>query len=203
MPQKDQSDLVTRLVGMDDAAWREFTALYHRPLLASVAARFDCGHELAGEVVQMTFVKCVRAMKTYRPEKGGLLQWLSAVAANEARTLLRKRGRLREMPLSNVPQQIADKICSALDSAPLPDDILAREDVRAAVRDSLCSLKDHYARALSMKYVDDLSVAEIALAMDTSEKAAESLLSRAREAMRNEVTHRFDGAPPRAPGRSS
>jgi RNA polymerase sigma-70 factor (ECF subfamily) len=46
-------------------------------------------------------------------------------------------------------------------------------------------LPEHYARALQWKYVDGLSVEQIATRLGLSGKAAESLLTRARQAFRD------------------
>ena len=46
-------------------------------------------------------------------------------------------------------------------------------------------LPDRYGDALEWKYIQELSVHEIAAAIEVSPKAAESLLSRAREAFRD------------------
>jgi RNA polymerase sigma factor (sigma-70 family) len=59
---------------------------------------------------------------------------------------------------------------------------------RAEVRESICAALDYlpspYADVLEWKYVHDMSVAEIARRLGRSTKAAESLLTRAREAFR-------------------
>jgi DNA-directed RNA polymerase specialized sigma24 family protein len=52
------------------------------------------------------------------------------------------------------------------------------------VQATLDTLPERYGQALEWKYVDGLAVAEIAARLGTGEKAAESLLSRAREAFR-------------------
>jgi len=49
-------------------------------------------------------------------------------------------------------------------------------------------LPAHYGSALEWKYLDDLSVREIAARLGMGEKAAESLLTRARRAFRDAFT---------------
>ena len=86
----DESRLATNLSKLDDNAWEQFCRAYSGPLLSFVHLRFNCSVELAEEIVQMTFVRCVRSIRTYDPARGHLFDWLKAIARNEAYTLLRK-----------------------------------------------------------------------------------------------------------------
>ena len=60
-----------------------------------------------------------------------------------------------------------------------------RDEIARYVQATLEELPDNYARALEWKYMQGLSVAEIAAGLGLGEKAAESVLSRAREAFRD------------------
>ena len=62
------------------------------------------------------------------------------------------------------------------------------------VEATLDSLPGRYGEVLEWKYIDGLSVAEIASRLDVGAKAAESLLTRAREAFRDAIVEMF-GAP--------
>jgi RNA polymerase sigma-70 factor (ECF subfamily) len=75
-----------------------------------------------------------------------------------------------------------------IDQAPLPDELVQREETRAVVRAALAQLPEHYRQALVLKYVDAFSVAEISTIMGKSFKSVESLLVRARQALREALT---------------
>ena len=66
------------------------------------------------------------------------------------------------------------------------DPLLAtdRAQVRAAIRAALDYLPTPYAEVLEWKYLRELSLVEIARRLGRSPKAAESLLTRARDAFR-------------------
>jgi RNA polymerase sigma factor (sigma-70 family) len=66
-----------------------------------------------------------------------------------------------------------------------PEDALQREEVARFVHVALDLLPGRYADVLEWKYVDDLSVNEIADRLELTPKAAESLLTRARAAFRD------------------
>lgn len=184
MEETQEGSLVRGLVAMKDEAWAEFAACYYRPLVAFVRSRFGCGEELSQEIVQMTFVRCVKSIGTFDPSRGRLFTWLKAVAANEGHTLQRDSIRDREVTLSNMPEELLAEVSREIDTVRLPEEILARKDFQSAVRDALMSLSPAYSRALVMKYIDGARVREVASALGISEKAAESVLSRSRDAFR-------------------
>jgi len=190
----DERVLLEGLAGMNDHAWRAFVRQYWRPLYAFVGSRFECDESTREEIVQMTFVRCVKSIRTFDPARGNLLGWLKAVAANEGHTLARRRP--RESALSALPDGLADAVTAAIDREPLPEDVAARSDVALAIEDALSSLKPAYHTAIAMKYMEGRPVAEIARYLNLSEKAAESVLARARAALREALSRRLRGELP-------
>jgi RNA polymerase sigma-70 factor (ECF subfamily) len=67
----------------------------------------------------------------------------------------------------------------------LPEDVLEQVERRSVVRAAMLVLPDERRNVLSWKYVEGLSVETIAIRMGRTAKAVESLLSRAREQMRD------------------
>ena len=62
------------------------------------------------------------------------------------------------------------------------------------VEATLDSLPGRYGEVLEWKYIDGLSVTEIAARLGVGAKAAESLLTRAREAFRDAIKELFGAA---------
>jgi len=139
--------------------------------------RWRCGgrKDWADEIVQDTWLTAVRRVRRFDPRKGSFLVWLRGVAANLLRNDLRKRRRLPKF------QQSADgQIGETSEGGSLWEDRHREEEVAAA----LDALSEREEAVLRAKYLDGLSVAEIASARDETPKAVESLLSRARQAFR-------------------
>jgi RNA polymerase sigma-70 factor (ECF subfamily) len=183
---REENALVRKLARGDEAAWVAFCAEYSEALLHFVRLAFGCRRETAEEIVQATFLRCVRSVGTFDPTRGRLLPWLKAVARNEARSCL--RGELRgraELPLSTFPEHVLDGLADAVDRTPLPDELLARQETQMLIRECLTELNTRYRQALLWKYAEDRKVARIAVGLGVSEKAAESLLARARESFKN------------------
>jgi RNA polymerase sigma-70 factor (ECF subfamily) len=156
----------------DTAAWRAWFAEYFDRLAAY--ARWRCGGlaDLADDVTQEAWLTAVRRLRSFDPEAGPFFSWLCGIAANAARNALRARRRLerRTRPLAgDAPASGPDR--AAIEKA---------ERVAAA----LAALPPHYEAVLRAKYLDRLTVDEMAAARGDSPKAVESLLTRARHAFR-------------------
>lgn len=192
MDQAEEQQLAEQLAEMEEGAWRAFCQGYSGPLAAFVRVGLGFGQDESEEIVQMTFLRCVRSIGTFDCKRGRLMAWLKAIAKNEAHTFHGRRGDPgREVPQSLLPQALAEEILQGLDRTPLPEEIAAREDVRLLVREVLLGLNSRGREALTLKYIHGLPVSEIAEKLNASEKAAESLLTRAREAFRAELVRRL------------
>jgi len=188
MDRFEEKAFVRKLTRMNDGAWEYFCKQYSAPLLEFVQWHFGCALQESEEIVQMVFVRCVKSIGTFDPRRGGVFQWLKAVAKNEGHTCFRRHGkRNAEMSLSVIPDHVLGQIAGVIDRAPLPDDVLARKELRILVGECLTEVNRRYREALLGKYVDGLKVSEIAARWDTTEKAVESLLSRARESFKSVI----------------
>ena len=67
---------------------------------------------------------------------------------------------------------------------PFDDEVLRREETRELVNVTMSQLPPHYREALEAKYVNGRSVRDLAASSRQTEKAVESLLTRARKAFR-------------------
>jgi RNA polymerase sigma-70 factor (ECF subfamily) len=109
-------------------------------------------------------------------DQSTIFTWLCAVCRNEIAGHFR-RLRRGETALDDASEDLLSTIENP------ETNLLAREGDEL-VHLALDALPPRYARMLEWKYVDGLSVREIALRMDLGEKAVESLLTRARVAFR-------------------
>ncbi len=180
-PAQTGDDLALRLriqQGDDDAA----AALFRRhldSLYEFVHYRVSGDRAQAEDVVQETMLVALEQLKKF-DGRSSLHSWLCGIAKNKISTLRRKR---RPMLVEDVLDQAdgdIDAILSAVDSEPLPDWILERQETEELVGATLSSLPPDYRHALVDKYLDGLSVQEIAKKSGKGSKAAESTLHRAR-----------------------
>jgi RNA polymerase sigma-70 factor, ECF subfamily len=156
----------------DDRAWRAWYDAEYPGLEAYVLWRCGGSRDVADDVIQETWLTAVRKVLAFDPDAGGFHQWLCGIAANVLRNHLRSRRRRsgRQEPLSG-------------DEGRTDAGVADRERAER-VTAALAALPDRYEAVLRMKYLDRMSVADMAAANGETEKAVESLLSRARAAFR-------------------
>jgi RNA polymerase sigma-70 factor (ECF subfamily) len=75
-----------------------------------------------------------------------------------------------------------------------PESVVRRREVARLVQVVLDRLPERYGDALEWKYIDGLSVAEIAERLGVATKAAESVLTRARDAFRDAFRSAYGGS---------
>ena len=155
----------------DEQAWRALYEASFGPLYAYVLWRCAGLRDAADEIVQETWLNAVRRLRAFDPERASFLTWLRGIAANLARNHFRKEKRRPVVPLAGFEP-----------AAPAPDRALA-EQVAAA----LAALPEHYEAVLRAKYLEQESVADIAAARNETVKGVESLLTRARQALRDNL----------------
>jgi RNA polymerase sigma-70 factor, ECF subfamily len=83
------------------------------------------------------------------------------------------------------PEEALDETIVSL--SPTPEGALLQTEHTRRVRAMLSSLPDEWHEVLLLKYVEGLSLAEIAVALERSEAAVSSLLQRARSAARTRI----------------
>jgi RNA polymerase sigma-70 factor (ECF subfamily) len=155
----------------DAAAWRAWYEAEYAPLEGYVLWRCGGLRDLADDVLQDTWLTAVRRVRAFDPAAGSFHGWLCGIAANVLRNHLRSRRRAGRHESLNGDIGKED---------PTTADRERAERVAAA----LAGLPERYESALRLKYLDRLSVAELAARTGETEKAVESLLTRARAAFR-------------------
>jgi len=187
MSEAHQHDkaVVGRLLAGDELAFEDFFASYFPRLFRFALARLDHDADAAEEVVQSTLCRAVTKLATYRGE-AALFTWLCTFCRHEM-----SAHNLRERRTANDASLLEDSpdVRAALESlgalAEAPDEPLRRQELARLVRLALECLPERYGDALEWKYIHELTVAEIAVRLQVGPKAAESLLTRAREAFRD------------------
>ena len=176
----DDLALARQVAGGDQAALTVLYARYTDSLFAFIYHRLEAPRADVEEIWQDTWLAAIRSIQSYRG-RSRLFTWICGLAQHKIADFYRRRDRHRQA-FSDAPFDFAG---AALGSGPLPEEILARRDVRSRVVQTLMALPDDYRRALAARYADGCSVDEIARLLDRPYKAAESLLSRAKTAFRD------------------
>ena len=137
----------------------------HRFLVASV------GPVDADDCWQETWISALRAYPQLRDAEN-LKAWVFTIAHHKVIDLARARAR-RPIPVTLEPDAPVDGAVAADRIAPLSEtDRLIARLAAEPLWDSVAALPDKQRTAVTLRYVDDLSHAEIAAAMQISEEAA-------------------------------
>lgn len=196
--------LARLLLRGDEAAFERFAADYLDRIYRFALRRLDHDHPLTQEIAQSTIVKAIEKLDTYRGE-AALFSWICSICRSEISTHFRKQ---RREPLIEAVDERPDlqaMVESLADQGLGPEGDLERRESALLVQQTLDELPARYGRALEWKYLEGLSVKEIADRLEVGPKAAESILTRARDAFRNafEKLGRADGPRLVIAGRSS
>lgn len=193
MGSKSRTDALSQQSGpdrprrySDDVA--EGIARNAQGLYRFLLVRCGADESLAEDLMQEV---CLQAARTVFPEgedSQRMDAWLFGVARNVLRrhwrTIVRRR---RNLPTVNA--DLAAELAQTMDQAPLPEDVLHKQDVQEQVMLALTSLSSAEQEILLRYYFDGQSQDEISSAMDISVRAVEGRLYRARQAMRNKLAH--------------
>jgi len=186
--------LARRVVSGSPEAFEEFFREYFPRLYRFTLARVNGDADIAEEIVQRTMCLVVRKLGSYRGE-ALLFTWLCQICRNEMAAIFRERRMeaQQDNPLEDNPAVQAALASLALDVG--PEKSQSDDEVARFVRVTLEFLPTRYASALEMKYIQGYTVDEIGERLHISSKAAESVLSRARDAFREGFRSLWDFEP--------
>jgi RNA polymerase sigma-70 factor (ECF subfamily) len=178
------AQLMMRFKAGDLAAFEDLFARHARSLV-NFAYRFVHNREVAEELAQEVFIKVHDAAPTYRPE-AKFTTWLFRIATNVClnetrRAHYKARHESLDSPVGDDPDarplELADTTRLGADT------LLERRAVSDSIKQALATLPEKQRIAFILNKYQELSYAETAEVMSTSEKAVKSLIHRAKEAM--------------------
>jgi RNA polymerase sigma-70 factor (ECF subfamily) len=153
-----------------------FRAWYDGAVLrvyAYLFARTGGDQALSEELTQQAFVRAIRARTTY-DGRAPVTAWVCAIARNLLVDHFRRHAREERGRLRIIAPEVED-------------DTAMRHADREEVLSVLHALPPLQRAALVLRYMDGMSVRDVASAIGKSESATESLLSRARDGFRSRL----------------
>lgn len=131
----------------------------------------------AEDVVQIALTRLWTMAARFDPERGSIEGWFRRIVVNLC--LDQRRSMRLVSPLSD-----ADNVASG---APDPYEAAAANDRRTRLAAAMAALAPRQRAALAMFHGDGMTMAEIADALETTPKAIEGLLGRARIELRKQI----------------
>jgi len=178
--------LMLRAKAGDETAFTQLVANY-QDRLVGVLAHLLQNKEAAEDLAQEVFLRIFRARHGYEPT-AKFSTWLFRIANNLANNQRRDKGRKKEValkvndsgPLSprSGERLIAEK------SGLQPTRQFDKAEMCAMVQAALTTLNEKQRMAVLLHKFEEMSYADIAAALETTPTAVKSLLSRARDNLR-------------------
>ncbi|MDB2438682.1 sigma-70 family RNA polymerase sigma factor [Hellea sp.] len=137
-------------------------------------AFYMLGEQMAAEdITQTVFLKTWENAKNWQPGQAKLLTWMRRVTRNACLDMLKKKAPI-----------YTDTVPDIEDDANSPFESLSQSEQSARVGAALAQLPENQRTALTLSYYQGVSQREGSNVMDISESAYESLLVRARKALK-------------------
>src|SRR5262245_22008884 len=160
MDNGSERDMVRRMLGGDEGAFDEFFADYFPRLFRFAVLRVR-DQDAAEDIVQNTLVAAVRNIGSWRGE-ATLFTWLCTICRREISAWEQRTSRRVIVSIADDDPGLRAAPDSIGAAAEAPDAGLAREDTGRVVQFVLDHLPPRYSRALEWKYLEELSVDDIA-----------------------------------------
>jgi len=160
----------------------EFNEMYNQfgKMVYNVSLNYLQNLEEAEEATQDIFVKIHRKIEGFR-EQSSLKTWIYRITINHCMDVIKSKKRRIRVLFSRQNKE-DDRI-----EFNHPGVILEQKQAVSEILNQLNQLPPKQKGALLLKVIDGLSQKEIAEVLDLSEKAVESLLSRARVNMKKQL----------------
>ncbi len=175
-----------RLAGGHDAALNDLMTRHGRPVFQFLC-RMLGNEDDANDLAQETFVRVYQHRASFRPG-ARFSTWLYTIAANLARNHHRWLARHPSVSLDAESETTGQSIGDGLPSSdPSPDDDAVATERAAAVRAAVQRLPADMREVIILCEWQELSAAEAAAILDTTPKAIDNRLYRARNLLRDRL----------------
>ncbi len=184
-------ELARRAASGDGAAFAAIMRRHNRLLFRTARAILKSDAE-AEDALQDAYLHAWRALGKFRAE-AKLSTWLVRIVANEALGHLRHR-QLPVVLLERAMSSKAPDVQESLTDAPaqLPDRVAMRAQVRRLLEARIDLLPDAFRSVFMLRAVEELSVTEVAEALDIPEATVRTRFFRAKRLMRESLAGDID-----------
>jgi RNA polymerase sigma-70 factor (ECF subfamily) len=192
-PEASEGELVARAAEGDGAAF-EVLMRRHNQLLFRTARSILRDDAEAEDALQDAYLRAWRALGSFRAESR-LSTWLVRIVTNEA------LGRLRRAKAATIPLETAMTSADPGTQAALtdaadhgPEQSAMRGQMRSMMEARIDLLPDVYRTVFMLRGVEEMSVEEVAHALDVPEATVRTRFFRARNLLRQSLASEMDTA---------
>ena len=186
---KQDKQLVKQLLKGQTKAFNTFFDSYHSKLFRFILGRVEGDHDLAMDLAQETLCKALDNLQDYRAE-AALFTWMCQIARSFIYAHFSKQNRRRRhvIPMTEHPS-IREVLMNVADGEQIQPELqLHNRQLKQLIEEVLDHLPNNYGDLLTWKYIDELSVEEMAEKANTTLIAIQSALARARQSFQQAFT---------------
>jgi RNA polymerase sigma-70 factor (ECF subfamily) len=178
MSASSHDAFIQALARRDRAAWGALNDAHLEEIYAFVKHLLESDRRACEDLNQEVWLQAISSIKGFDPTRGELRDWLFGIARLQVALHFRRLSRTAVVAESTESIELADNALL------LPQEVMERVERSQLVRAALTAIPQSHQVVLRQKYIDGRSVQEIATAMETTARAVESSLSRARARLR-------------------
>lgn len=173
-----EKELISKLLQNDQRAVQYFYRLYQQRLLRFVMNKIQDEQD-GEEITHDILIDALDSLPFFKGDSS-LFSWLCGIARHNIADFYRRQ-KIKSIVFSVFPflKKLTDEALS-------PEFALEKEELQNKFYATLQGLPEGFSQILRLKYIDGLTLAEIAEKLDITYKAAESKLFRARLAFQKE-----------------
>jgi RNA polymerase sigma factor (sigma-70 family) len=193
-PAMPDSVLAQHYLAGDQQAFEVLVKRYSGPLFTFIR-RFLGEYDAASDILQQVMLQLYLSLPKLRTGEP-LKAWLYQVARNRCLDELRRK---RAMHFSELEKEIDEEEQSLVDTmqdkSPLPDEVVERRDVQEILLKAIRALPPKFRAVVLLRYVSQLSYAEIGRVLHMPEATAKTYFQRVKPLLRNVLAAQLQVVP--------
>ncbi len=143
--------------------------------------------QIAEDVAQETFLKAYKSLDSFR-EESAFYTWIYRIAANTAKNYLTSKKRKKEYSETELQTSTEQPNLFDIPGGDSPEEILAANNLREVILESLSSLTEDIRTAISLREFENLSYEEIAEVLNCPIGTVRSRIFRGREIIQEKIS---------------
>ena len=176
---EELSDKAVLLRAADDSSYLAILVRRYRAPLYNFVYRFVNDRETAEDIVQETFLRCLRHRHQF-PAIEQVSTWLYTIAGNLAKTELRRRKRWHWVAIGPSEEEERTSYYEPVDREALPGEATDTKSVQQTVVSAIHTLPDEFRDAVLLRDLNGLSYEEIAKIIECPVGTVKSRVNRGR-----------------------
>ncbi len=185
---KSLSDREVLCRAAKDQGYLSILVKRYRTPLYNFVYRFVGDRETAEDVVQETFLRCLRHSHQY-PAIERVSTWLYTIAGNLAKTELRRRKRWHWIPIGPSEKDEHTSFYEPVDKERLPGEQTDSKQVKETVVEAIHKLPEEFREAVLLRDLNGFSYEEIAKIINCPVGTVKSRVNRGRLRLQKTLRH--------------